>query len=84
MDVMVRIPDELAKRLGPDIEHRVLEALALEEFKQGRLSKPDLRQLLGFETRYELDGFLKAHGVYERYTLADFERERQALKELGL
>jgi hypothetical protein len=34
--------------------------------------------------RIELDGFLKAHGIYQEYTLEDFEQERQALKELGL
>jgi hypothetical protein len=28
-------------------------------------------------------GFLKAHGIYQEYTLEDFEQERQALKELG-
>ena len=44
---------------------------------------PELRRLLGFRTRYELDGFLKAHEVYEDYTMEDFERERAALKESG-
>ena len=38
--------------------------------------------MLGLE-RIELDGFFKSHGVYEEYTMEDFERERQALKELG-
>jgi hypothetical protein len=33
---------------------------------------------------YKLDGFLKAHNVYDEYTVEDFERERQALKSLGL
>jgi hypothetical protein len=40
-----------------------LETLALEEYKSGRLSKAELRHALGFETGYELDGFLKAHQV---------------------
>jgi hypothetical protein len=34
--------------------------------------------------RIQLDGFLKAHGIYQDYTLEDFESERQALKEIGL
>jgi hypothetical protein len=34
--------------------------------------------------RIQLDGFLKSHGIYQDYTLEDFERERQDLKELGL
>jgi hypothetical protein len=45
---------------GSDLSRRVL---ALEEYKAGRITKAELRRLLGFETRYELDGFLKAHDV---------------------
>jgi hypothetical protein len=86
MEVTVQIPDDLANRMtagGGDLSRRALEALAIEEFKTGHLTKPELRRLLGFETRYELDGFLKAHQVCEEYTLEDFERERDALKDLG-
>jgi hypothetical protein len=70
-EITVRIPDDLARRLGTgsEVERRVLEALALEEFKQGHLTKPELRRLLGFSTRMKLDEFLKAHDVYEPYTL---------------
>jgi hypothetical protein len=86
MDLSVQIPDELATRMGAscgDLSRRALEALALEEFKSGRITKPELRRLLGFGTRYRLDGFLKSHGVYEDYTMEDFERDREALKQLG-
>ena len=61
-----------------------MEGLALEEFKIGRINRPELRRLLGFSTRYELDGFLKAHRIDEDYTIEDCERERQALNSLGL
>src|SRR5260370_23758902 len=69
-EITVRIPDDLARRLGTvgEIERRALEALALEEFKLGHLTKPELRRLLGFGTRMKLDEFLKAHDVYEPYT----------------
>jgi len=86
MELTVRIPDELASRMsasGVDLSRRALEALALEEFKSGRITKPELRRLLGFGTRYRLDGFLKSHDVYEDYTMEDFEREQEALKSLG-
>jgi hypothetical protein len=86
MELTVQIPDELASRMsasGADLSRRALEALALEEFKSGRITKPELRRLLGYGTRYRLDGFLKAHGVYEDYTMEDFERDRDALKQLG-
>ena len=86
MDLTVHIPDDIAARLrvaGADLPRRALEALVAEEYRQGHLHKPDLRRLLGFETSYEIDGFLKAHNVYEEYTIEDFERERETLKSLG-
>jgi hypothetical protein len=86
MEPTVRIPDELANRMsasGGDPSRRALEALALEEFKSGRITKRELRRLLGFDTRCRLDGFLKSHDVYEDYTMEDFEQDRDALKQLG-
>jgi hypothetical protein len=86
MDLTVQIPDDLARSMsaaGGDLSRRALEALALEEFKSGHLTKPELRRLLGFGTRYRLDGFLKSHGVYEEYAMEDFDRDRDALKQLG-
>jgi hypothetical protein len=82
----VEIPDDVAQRLaalGGDLSRRALEAFAIEEYKLGHLSHPDLRRLLGLHTHYELDGFLKAHGVFEPYTLDDLERERRDLQQLG-
>jgi len=87
MNVTVRIPDELAEWLaaeGGDLERRALEAFALAEYQAGRLTRPELRRLLGFGTRYELDGFLKAHGVNEGITQEEFARDREALDRLGL
>lgn len=87
MDLTVHIPDDLAHRLsadGRDLSRRALEGFALEEYKNGRISDPDLLRLLSFETRYELDGFLKTHGVYEDVTMADFECDLADLKSLGL
>jgi uncharacterized protein UPF0175 len=86
MHLTVEIPDDVAQRLaaaGGDLSRRALEALALEEYKRGHLSDPDLRRLLGFNTHYELDGFFKAHGIFEPYSLDDLERERRDLERLG-
>ena len=85
MEVTLHIPDDVAQRLsetGGDLSRRALEAFGLEEHKAGRLTEAQLRQLLGFATRYELDGFLKAHEVWLAYTAEDLERERAALRRL--
>jgi len=39
-----------------------------------------LRPLLGLETRYELDGFLKAHDVWMNSTIDDLRREVATLQ----
>jgi hypothetical protein len=85
MEITLHIPDELARLLGGtgEIERRALEALALEEYRLGHLTKPELRRLLGFGTRSKLDEFLKTHDVFEAYTLEDLERERRDLERLG-
>lgn len=86
MQVNVEIPDDIGRRLaeaGADLSRRALEAFGLEELRAGRITEPELCQMLGL-ARLQLDGFLKAHGVYEDYTLEDFEKERVALKDLGL
>ena len=86
MDLVLHIPDDFAEQLvaAGDLQRQALEALALESYRTGRLTKAEVRRLLGISTRYELDGFLKAHDVYEPYTLEDLERERAAFQRLGL
>lgn len=87
MDLTIQIPDELAGRLAAegagDLPRRALEGFALEEYKSGRLTRPEIRRLLGFETGDQLDGFLKAHDVWIDYTMEDLEREREVLRRLG-
>jgi len=86
MNVTLEIPDDVAERLtaaGDDLSRRALEALVLEEYKRGRLTRPEMRRLLGFETRAELDTFLKAHEAFGTYTVADLEQDRRDLRRLG-
>ncbi len=87
MNLTVEIPDDMAQRLttdGGDLSRRALEALAAEEYRQGRLYKPDLRRLLGFTTSDQIDTFLKAHEVWIDYAPEDLERERAGLQRLGV
>jgi hypothetical protein len=86
MHLTFEIPDDLAGLLsmtGSDLSRRALEALALDEYKKGHISKAQLRRLLGFSTRYELDGFLKAHEVWINYTLEDAHKDTATIQRLG-
>lgn len=84
--VDVHIPADLADRLGgpgPGLDRRVLETLAIAAYQAGELTAFELRTLLGIETRHELDGFLKARGVFEPVTPEDIRREVETLERLG-
>jgi hypothetical protein len=47
------------------------------------MGRGELRRALGFEVLDEVDGFLKAHDVFEPITAADVARERRDLQRLG-
>jgi hypothetical protein len=81
---MLHIPDDFAEQLsaGGDIEREALEALALESYRAGRLTKAELR-LLGFGSQPALDAFLVSHDVFGTYTERDLARDRQDLQALG-
>jgi hypothetical protein len=85
MEVTFQIPDNLVSSVtaAGDLSRRALEAFALEELRADRITEVQLCDMLNLP-RIQLDGFLKSHGVFEEYTLEDFEDERRALKELGL
>ena len=64
MNVTLLIPDELAARFGSPAElgRRAVELLALEEYRAGRLTRTELKEMLGLTTEGELEGLLQAHG----------------------
>lgn len=45
------------------------------------LTAAQLRRLLGFQTRMQVDAFLKEHEAYD-FTAADFEQDRETLRQL--
>lgn len=87
MQVTVEIPEALARSLqaeDADMSRRVLEALAAEEYRSGRLTKPQLRESLGLETSYELDGFLKQHQIWIDSDGEELAEDLQDMEQQGL
>ncbi len=86
MQINLDVPEEIARNFGEDarsVERAALEGLALEGIRSGRLSRGQVRRLLGFETRYEVDGFLKAHGIAVQESLEEVERDSERVLTLG-
>jgi hypothetical protein len=87
MNLTLEIPDDIAPKLaagGRDLSREALEIIAAEAYREDRITKPELQRLLGIETGYLLDGFLKAHGIWIDYALEDAAREQRSLDRLGL
>jgi hypothetical protein len=85
VQITVTIPDDLAAPLlstGQEPARAALEALALEGYRQRRITGYQLRTLLDIPSRYELDGFLKQHEVYD-YTIEDFDHDLATIREIN-
>lgn len=84
--ITIGLPEELTEalsRTGGDLSRAALEALATEAYRERKISHTQLGQLLGFETRMEVDAFLKDRGVELEYTSEDLKRELETLSRLG-
>jgi hypothetical protein len=79
--VTILLPDELSQFLaatGRNFDRAVLEAIALEAYRENKISTAQLRRVLGYHTRTQVHAFLKEHGVHLRYGPADLDHDRQA------
>ena len=78
MEVTINLPEDVAKVFlnnGENLEREVLEATALEGYREGKLSQAQVRRMLGFATDMQVDAFLKEHQIYLEYDLEDLKRE---------
>ena len=86
MEVLLQIPDDIVERLRvrpEDVPRRVLESLAAESYRAGILTSAEVGRMLGFETRWETDGFLKERQAYLHYSIEDFEKDIETLNRLS-
>jgi len=85
MQVTLEVPDVFAGALlpeGQDAARVALEAMAIEAYREHRLTGYQVRELLGMSSLDELDGFLKKHRVWLDYSIEDFDSEQEASERL--
>ncbi len=81
MTINLNVPEDIARHLaahGEDLSRVALEALALEGYRTHTLTEEQIRRLLGFASRFDVHTFLKQHGVYLNYGLADLKHDIEA------
>jgi hypothetical protein len=86
MTITLNIPDDTEKTLraawGDQLDRATLEALAIEGYRSRRFGIGTVRQMLGFESRWETEEWLGRQGVCWNYTLEDLEADRKTLDEI--
>ena len=86
MNVAIELPQDIATNLaGPhgDLSRVALEALAAQGYRDGKLTHAEVQQMLGFNSRWETDAFLKRAGAYLDYTEADLERDLENSRHIA-
>lgn len=86
MEVTLNIPDDLAQQLasgGRDLTRKALEALALEGYRERKLTLYQVSELLGF-SRVEAEDFLGKHDVpLASIQESDLDRESRLFDPLS-
>ena len=81
MDVTVSIPDKFISVFehDTDVSRQVLEAYAIESYRQEKMSLGQVAELLGLSID-ETNAFLKRHKIPLNCDLEDLEKDIQAVE----
>ena len=78
MQITIDLPDDIASQLlSGSISRRVLELIAADSYRQGRIGAAEVWQLLNFSSRWETYEFLKREKADLPYTEDDLEQDVQ-------
>ena len=81
MEITVSIPDRFVPvaEVHGDVSHQMLEAYAIENYRQVKMSLGQLSELLDLSID-EANGFLKEHNVPLNYNMDDLAADRRAVE----
>lgn len=85
MAITLELPQDIQQQLeeawNGDLSRKILEAVAVEGYRQGTLSRGQVSELLGLSF-YETETLLKERKAYSPYSIEDFEEDRLAVEHL--
>lgn len=84
MQIALELPEDIAKHLETawrDVSRGTLEAVAVEGYREGALTREQVGRLLGLSF-WETEAFLKERQAYLAYTEEDLEQDRRNLDHL--
>lgn len=77
----IRIEDEL-RADDPKLDDHAREQFLVAQYKEGKLSTSDIAEILGHETRFVTEQWLRTRGVNIGYTTADLDADGKTLDRL--
>jgi predicted HTH domain antitoxin len=83
MNVAVEIPDEVARQLqarSGELSRAVLEAVAVQAYRDGMITPAQVQQMLGLGSRWETEALLRRAEAYHHYTMDDLEHDLAAIR----
>lgn len=80
MEIVITIPDKFVEK-RQNLSRQMLEAFAVENYRQEKLSLGQVAELLSFSID-ETNALLKRHRVPLNYTFEDLEQDRKAIEKL--
>jgi predicted HTH domain antitoxin len=85
MAITIQIPPDIERELrqvDPQLDNSARDQFLVAHYQAGKLSTGDIAEILGFDTRFEAEEWLAAHGACQNYSLDDLEADRQTLDRI--
>ncbi len=82
MNVAIELPEDIAKQLQAawhDMPRRALEAIAVDGYRSGALSRSQVGRLLGLSF-WDTETFLRDRRAYLPYDETDLEQDRREIE----
>lgn len=85
MYITIELPDDIATKLQlqpANVPQRILELIASDNYRQGRIGAAEVRRMLNFSSRWETYEFLKREKAYLPYSEEDLEQDGNAIRSI--
>lgn len=86
MVVSLNIPEHARELLrgayGEDLSRAALEAMALEGYRSGKLSRYAVQLLMGMDSVWDVEAWLAEHGAHLNYSLSDLAQVHREIRLL--
>lgn len=82
--ISIDIPDDIGNILAAQaggVSRAVLEAVAIEAYRSGAITTLQVQQMLGLNSRWETEAFLKGAKAFHDYSMDDLEKDIAAIRD---